>query len=737
MDRLVLPETHGIPTVEEILARPEVPLPPEGQAIVRRAYEMAQKCHENQQRKSGDPYFLHCARVALHIAELVNDPATIAAGLLHDVIEDCAMTVDKLNAQFPPPIAELVDGVSKISTLNFSSDTEHQVSNLRKMILAMARDVRVVLIKLCDRLHNMQTLEHLVPIRQKAIAQTTLDIYAPLANRLGMTRIRAQLEDLSMRYLYPQAYSRLMKKMAVRQQRDQLIVDRTRDILKGHLEEAKIPAEINGRRKHLWSLYQKMQRQGLRFEEVHDILAVRVITDTVTECYEILGIVHSNWKPLTGRFKDYIAAPKENGYRSIHTSIIGEEGEITEIQIRTHEMHEIAEEGIAAHWKYKEKGSAKDGGNWSSEEKRLVWLRQLVDWLQDVHDPSEFMSELKRDVFEASVFCYTPRGDIIEIPRGSTALDLAYRIHSHLGTHCAGAKVNHRMASIRTVLNTGDIVEIITSKSSHPTADWLQIAQTGRARNKIRHYLKTVQRDEFLELGHRSLMESVRSHFGSSVDEDKVKEILQGALKPLNVTDYEDLLVEIGCGTIKVASLIHRLDLTLRPAQPRRLPKAVRKSNKKVKDVVLVDGMAGTVTRMAMCCAPLPGDEIVGFITQGRGISVHRADCAALQRIREFSVDYYNRVVDVAWGDASHLLQKAAVRLICHDRKGLLSDISSAITQLNVNIVGSHSASQMRDNRAIIKLVMLIESSEQLNTILSRLGNIPGVLSLSRVVHPK
>ncbi|MCL5271569.1 MAG: HD domain-containing protein, partial [bacterium] len=391
MDRLELPELTGVPTVDEILDRLEAPIAPDGIEVVRRAYELARQAHEGQKRKSGDPYFLHCARVAWLLAGLVNDYPTIAAGLLHDTIEDCGLTVDKLAALFPPPVAELVDGVTKISTLNFSSDQEHQVVNLRKMILAMARDVRVVLIKLCDRLHNMQTLQYLSPLRQRAIAQTTLDIYAPLANRLGMTLIRSQLEDISMRYLYPAQYSRLARKMAVREHRDQEIVDRTRTMLSRHLKDMGIPAEIQGRRKHLWSLYQKMQRQGLRFEEVHDILAIRIITDTVTECYEILGVVHSLWKPLTGHFKDYIANAKENGYRSIHTSIIGEESEVTEIQIRTHEMHRIAEEGIAAHWRYKEMG-ASSNASWGDEEKRLAWLRQLVDWLADVHDPSEFMS---------------------------------------------------------------------------------------------------------------------------------------------------------------------------------------------------------------------------------------------------------------------------------------------------------------------------------------------------------
>ena len=738
MDRLALPETKGIPTVEEIVGRMESPPTPQGVDLIRRAYEMAERCHADQKRKSGDPYFLHCSRVAWLLAGLVNDPATVAAGLLHDVVEDCEIPVEKVASQFSKSVAELVDGVTKISSLNFSTDQENQAGNLRKMILAMARDVRVVLIKLCDRLHNMQTLQYLLPNRQKAISQTTLDIYAPLANRLGMTRMRVLLEDLSMRYLYPAAYTKLAKKMAVRQDRDQRIVDHARELLATRLEQAGIPADIQGRRKHLYSLYIKMQRQGLRFDEVHDILAIRVVTDTIAECYEILGIVHSIWKPLAGKFKDYIAAPKENGYRSVHTSVIGEDGEVLEIQIRTREMHRIAEEGIAAHWKYKELGKSSTGdGQFATEEKKLAWLRQLVEWLQDVKDPSEFMKELKHDVFEASVFCYTPKGDIIELQRGATALDLAYRIHSDLGMHCVGVKINNRMGSIRSEIQTGDIVEIIASKAAHPTPDWLHIAQTGRARNKIRHWLKENQHDEFLERGRRSLVEAVRARFGSQLDAERVRELLLPHLKTIfAVASYDELLVEVGFGTIKVTSLIGRLEKAVAPV-PAPKPTIRKDTHKKSKDVVLVEGMAGAIIKMARCCGPIPGDAITGYITQGRGISVHRADCKALEHVRGRTPHFDGRIVEVQWGDASHQLQKAAVRIVCQDRKGLLAEITAAITQLNVNIVGAHTASNMRDNRAILKLVMLIEGSEQLNMILNRLETIPGIISLSRVVHDR
>ncbi|MCE5229158.1 bifunctional (p)ppGpp synthetase/guanosine-3',5'-bis(diphosphate) 3'-pyrophosphohydrolase [bacterium] len=735
MDRLILPEPQGLPTVEDILGRMDPRPNDEAGALIRKAYERAREDHEKQLRKSGEPYFAHPARVAWLLAGLVNEPVTVAAGLLHDTIEDCGETYESLKAQFGEEVATLVDGVTKISTLTVQTDQEHQVVNLRKMILAMARDVRVVLIKLCDRLHNMQTLEHLPLARRRAIAQATMDIYAPLANRLGMIRMRTHLEDLAMRHLHPAAFANLKKKMEVRSKRDQEIVDTTRQMLSEELKARGIPAIIQGRRKNLYSLFRKMQRQGLSFDEVHDIIAIRVITDSITECYDILGIVHSLWKPISGRFKDYIATPKENGYQSIHTSIIGVQNEVVEIQIRTREMHHVAEEGIAAHWKYKEGGAAAPVKGWQNDEKRLQWLRQLVDWLQEVRDPSEFMTDLKTDVFETSVFVYTPKGDIIEVPRGATALDLAFRIHSQLGLQCAGVRINNRMMSIRTELKTGDIVEIITNKNAHPTPDWLQFAQTGRARNKIRHWLKESQHEEFLERGRHLLMEGVRARFGNNVGEDQVEEILKPTLRSFNVPTWEDLLVELGCGTLRGGSLLGRLGQVLHPPEQKRIPRAIRRG--RAGAIVLVDGMDGAVTRMARCCSPLPGDDIIGFITQGRGISIHKADCVSLARIRERSTDFNNRVVPVEWGDASNLMQKVTLRIVCQDRKGLLSDVSAAITQLAVNIVGAHTSSNLREGRAILKFILLIKDTEELNTVLNRLATIPGVLSLSRTVHEK
>jgi GTP pyrophosphokinase len=732
VDLLILPESAGIPQVEDILGHMDAPPTPEGADLIRRAYDFARRSHDGQFRKSGEPYFSHCARVGWLLAGTVNDPSTVAAGLLHDTVEDCGVGVDKLNLLFGETVASLVDGVTKISALRFSTDQEHQVENLRKMFLATARDIRVVLIKLFDRLHNMQTLEFLPPARQRAIAQSTLDVFAPLANRLGMARVRALLEDLSMKYLHPQAYRELMEKIAGRRDFDQRIVDSSRELLQKRLEEQHIPAEVQGRSKHLYSIHQKLLRQGMTFEEVYDILGVRIVTDTIQECYEILGVVHTIWKPISGRFKDYIASPKENGYQSIHTTVIGVESQITEVQIRTRRMHRIAEEGIAAHWKYKESGS--ETAVRAADEKRLNWLRQLVDWLKDVRDPSDFVDDLKRDVFQDTVFCYTPAGDIMEMPRGATGLDLAFRIHTQLGFTCSGARINGRMASIRTVIQTGDVVEILTSKSAHPTLDWLQFARTGRARNKIRGWLKANRHDEFLERGRRMLFEQVRARFDSTVDETRIVEILTPSFKQLQVESFNDLLVEVGCGTVKLSSVLGRIEQVTRPPTQRRLPRHTRRP-RRGGDAVLVDGMDGAVVRMAGCCSPLPGDPIVGFITQGRGISVHKENCRSLANIRRRTPDFDNRTAPVEWGGAGRNLQKVAIRLMCNDRKGLLSDVSAAITQLGINITATESNSNLRENRAIIKIQILVESVDQLNSILNRLASVPGVQSLSRVVH--
>ncbi len=717
-------------TVDEILARVDPPLTAEGARQVRKAYEIAEKAHEGQLRRSGEPYFSHCVGVTMLLADLVADWPTLAAGLLHDTIEDCGFTPKHIHSLLPDPVADLVDGVSKISKLNFSSDRERQAGNLRKMIMAMARDVRVLLIKLCDRLHNMRTLNYLEPAKQKLIATGTLEIYAPLAKRLGVQKIGSELEDLCLSYIHPALYRGLAEHIERNKERYQTIINKTKTILESSLAKAHVHATVAGRLKHIYSTYQKMLRQGLNLNEIHDLIAMRIITDTVAETYEALGIVHSRWKPVEGKFNDYIAAPKPNGYQSLHTTVIGVDGEIIEIQIRTQAMHKLADQGVAAHWKYKEEGSNETAE--AAESEKLLWLRQLVDWLQDVRDPQEFMAAVKQDVFEASVFCYTPRGDVIEMPNDSSVLDFAYRIHTEIGHQCAGAKVNHKMVPLRTILKTGDIVEIVTSKSSHPTPDWLHIATSGRAKNKIRHWLKTHDREFYLERGRSMFTEHLRVRSPSFRIRDAMEK-LELEAKHFSLSDAEDVLIEIGFGTIKPAVAVARI---LPPDTAPPPPKRVAPGKKKAApESILVEGMPGAITRMAGCCAPKPGDPILGFITLGRGISIHRADCKSLERSRQLQDDSGRRVVGVQWNDGTPPLLQATIRVVCQDRKGLLTDVTQAVTQLGVFILAAHTLSNLKTNQAILKLTVQVQDEGTLNTLLKRLESVPSVRSLRRIIH--
>lgn len=723
------------PSVEELLARVKPPLSERHAGYVRGAYELAERAHRGQKRKSGDPYFLHCVSVAMLLADLVSDWPTLAAGLLHDTMEDCGVTEEDIRAVCPDPAAELVEGVTKIGSIHFSSAQEHQASNLRKMILAMARDVRVVLIKLCDRLHNMRTLEHMDPERQVRIARVTSEIYAPLAKRLGIERIARELEDLSMRYLHPTLYRRLNQHLERNKERYLETIRQMTEDLESALREAGVEARVSGRLKHIYSLFEKMRKNALELEEIHDLIAVRVITKSVSDCYNVLGLVHTQWKPLEGRFKDYIASPKPNGYRSLHTTLIGRGGDLCEIQIRTKEMHEAAEQGVAAHWKYKE-----DGGSKAFEEqeaRNVAWLRQLIDWLSDIRDPDEFMAAVKQDVYEASIFCYTPKGDVIELHRGSTVLDFAYRIHTEVGNHCAGARVNHKMVSLRTQLKTGDIVEIITNKTAHPTRDWPRIAGTNRARNKIRHWLKTNDREYYLERGRSMVMNEARPKL-PEFNEGRTLELLDQIADQFQLASAEDVLVEAGFGTIKTGSIVSKLaelegGAPAPPKAPARRPRRPPKPGE-----ILVEGIPGALTRLAQCCHPQPGDPIVGFVTQVRGISIHHRDCPSFTHTREMKPDANKRVVSVEWADGSHAPRmKVAIRVVCQDRQGLLSDITRVINQFDVSITSTNSQSNLRMSRAIIKMTILSPGEDELNNLLRRIEEVPSVMSVSRVVHSR
>ena len=690
--------------------------------LIENAYHFAQEAHGGQKRASGEPYFSHCLAVSELLADLKMDPASISAGLLHDILEDTAVTYDLLKGEFPEPIPQLVHGVTKISTINFRTDREKQAENLRRMMLAMAKDIRVIIIKLCDRLHNMRTLEYLPSHKQILIARDTLDIYAKLANRLGMTRIRSELEDLAMKYLYPQEYQELMEKTRHRAPMREELIRRTKQVLKQEIKNRGIPAQIEGRTKHIYGIFQKMRRQQITFEEIYDLTALRIITDTLEQCYDILGLVHSLWRPVPKRLRDYIALPKENLYQSLHTTVIGLDGEVTEIQIRTRNMHRVAEEGIAAHWKYKE---GKPGA--SDMDMRLQWLRQLIEWIKDIQNPDDFMNALQQDVFADIVFCFTPRGDVVELPRGSTPLDFAYHIHTEVGNSCIGARVNKKYVSLKTPLDNGEVVEIITSKNAHPSRDWLDLVKTSRARSKIKHYLKTKEFDQNARLGRDLLQKSLKTR-NLSLSHELIREQMESVIKGFRVNSLDELFFEIGFGSILPQDVALRF-----------LRKAPKKKKKKPREKkprgIIVQGLHDTFVRYAKCCNPIPGDPIEGFITRGRGISIHKSDCPSLLRLKNDPMGDSSRIVKVSWDNDNLPRRRVNLRVVARDRTGLLKDICGIISQMGINLQESHSKVISQRNQAIFRFMIAIDDTTQLNDLLNRIKNVRGVLSISRTVR--
>jgi GTP diphosphokinase / guanosine-3',5'-bis(diphosphate) 3'-diphosphatase len=688
--------------------------------MLRRAYEFARNAHQDQKRANGDPYIYHCIEVAKILADRRMDAQTIAAALLHDTVEDCNVKHGQLAEEFGPDIADLVEGVTKISALHFGSRREQQVENLRKMILAMAKDIRVIIIKLADRLHNLRTLKYLPPEKQIKISQDTMDIYAPLANRLGMTRIKSELEDGAMYFLHPDEYREISRLVALKRAEREALVQKSIEILRTELDANGIKADIQGRSKHLHSIYLKMDKQHLAFDEIYDLIGLRVICESVGACYDILGIVHNMWRPIHGRFKDYIAMPKENMYQSLHTTVVGLGGERLEIQVRTAEMHKFAEEGIAAHWKYKEGRK----GRHDMEEK-LLWLRRLTDWLNDVHDPSEFMDALKKDVFSDTVFCFTPAGDVIELPSGSTPLDFAYHIHSNIGETCVGAKVNKKIVPLRYTLQNGDFVEIITSKNGHPSADWLDIVKTSRARTKIKHYLKTKNFQENIEHGRDMLAKSLRAR-NIRIDWDEIQQKLLPLLKSFKVNSFDELLGEVGFGGLMAQNVILRAYPDA-PEAPRQAPrKGVRK---KASSGVIIEGLTNTMIRYAACCSPVPGDPIVGFVTIGRGVTIHNKNCPNLRSAINNNGSS-EKLVQADW-DMQHLpVRRVSIRVECIDRKGLLADVTGTITSMNIFILESKTKSKA--DVAILKFLIEVRDLAQLNHLMNQLKQVKGVIDLSR-----
>lgn len=706
-------------------------------ALVQKAYEFSEKAHSGQIRRSGEPYISHPLGVAAILADLHLDLACVATGLLHDTVEDTQVTLSDIEREFGKTIAELVDGVTKISKMKFRNTHEKQGENIRKMIVAMGKDVRVVLVKLADRLHNMRTLNHMAPDKQVRIAQETLDIYAPLAGRLGIMALKVELEDLSFRYSRPDGYYQLAQKIAMKKQERERYIDNTRRFLISELNQrTKAKFEVYGRPKHLYSIFKKMQVRALDYEQIYDVLAFRVTVGTVSECYEVLGHVHALWKPIPGRFKDFIAMPKVNNYQSLHTTVIGPEAERIEIQIRTREMHLIAEKGIAAHWKYKEGTKAPVG-----EEEKIEWLRDLVTLHQQVRNPDEFLETIKTDLWEAEIYVFTPNGDVRELPDGATAVDFAFSVHTDVGNTCAAARVNGKLVPLRTKLHSGDTIEIITNANQRPSKDWLKFCVTNRAKSKIRWYVKEEQRRRSIELG-REILEKDLRKFGHSLQK-AMKETpeLKEKLQALGANDPDDLYAHVGYGKLVTKDVIEKLFPGSKPVEeekkgllPSFMQRVVRSAANKArrtKSIIRVDGMDDMLVRFGKCCNPIPGDPITGFISRGRGITIHKSDCE-----RAFEVEDARRI-DVEWSvnSAPEGVERVVrVRVVSQDLPGLLKSMSEAFAARNINI---HNAQirTTKDKKAICVFDVAVRDTSQLSQVMQDLQKINGIIGVTRVTH--
>jgi GTP pyrophosphokinase len=693
--------------------------------LVERAYRFSEARHRGQQRASGEPYLSHPLEVARLLASFKMDTVTVTAGLLHDVLEDTETTKQDLERDFGGEIAELVDGVTKLGKLAFSSREERQAENFRKMLVAMARDLRVLLIKLADRLHNMRTLDYLPPEKARKIAQETLDIYAPLAHRLGMAKVKAELEDLALRSLQPDAYQDLQKRVAKRRLERETDINQVIAFIERKLSEVGIESQIRGRPKHFFSIWKKMHDQGREFEGIYDLTAVRVITGSVRDCYAALGVIHSLWKPVPGRFKDFIAMPKVNMYQSLHTTVIGPKGEPVEIQIRTPEMHRIAEDGIAAHWLYKEKKTSGKAQKDKVDES-LVWLRQLMEAQQDTADPKEFLDNVRVDLFPDEVYVFTPKGDVKALPDGATPIDFAYAVHTQVGEHCVGAKVNGKLVPLRTALKQGDIVEVVTSPNQHPSRDWLKFVKSTRARNKINQWLKVQERARSIELG-RELFErearKYRQNPATLLDGDEMRKLAAD----LGVPGVDDVLANIGYGRSSVQQILNKVAPNASLEAPEK-PKAVP-ARPKAEQGVRIRGVDDLLVRFAKCCNPLPGDQIVGFITRGRGLTAHTRDCLTVVK----SVLDRERLINVEWDIDEPATRPVRIAVyIGRDRPGLLAEITGAISSRNGNITKAEVI-VTDDRRGTNNFVIEVADLRQLQDIMGAIRDISDVVNVERV----
>ncbi|KPU44985.1 GTP pyrophosphokinase [Oxobacter pfennigii] len=702
--------------------------------IIKKAFAFSEEAHKTQVRESGEPYVTHPIHVAGILVELGLDTCTVAAGLLHDVIEDTKYTYDDIKENFNEEIAYLVDGVTKLGRIEYKTKEEQQADNIRKMLLAMAKDIRVILIKLADRLHNMRTLKYLPQEKQKSKAKETLEIYAPIAHRLGISKIKWELEDLSLRYLHPAEYYELVEKVAHKRTEREEYLEQVITTLRDRLDSAGIKSDIDGRPKHFYSIYKKMVFKNRNFEQIFDLLALRIIVDSVRDCYAALGIVHTLWKPIPGRFKDYIAMPKPNMYQSLHSTVIGPEGQPFEVQIRSWDMHRTAEYGIAAHWKYKEGSDQED-----AFDKKLVWLREILEWQDDTRDPKEFMDGLKIELFTDEVFVFTPKGSVIDLPVDSTPIDFAYRIHTDIGNKCIGAKVNGKMVPLDYKLRTGDIVEIQTTSSGRgPSRDWLKIVKSSQAKNKIMQWFKKQNREENASKGKEILEKEIKRQ-GYNYSDLAKQEWMEIVLKRFNVQQVDDLFSAIGYGGISPNQVITRLkdeyNKTVKQESNdwRALEKAAqeKQAQKKKKEStagVEVKGADNIMIRFSKCCSPVPGDEIVGYVTKGRGVSIHRKDC---QNIIEQLSQNDEKMIEVSWAKVHGTEYQADVQIEANDRQGLLAEITNILT-LSKTLVRAINARTSRDGMAFISLTLQINGTEQLEKIMKDFRKISGIKDVYR-----
>jgi guanosine-3',5'-bis(diphosphate) 3'-pyrophosphohydrolase len=692
--------------------------------VIARAYRFSEKHHEGQKRASGEEYIAHCVEVAKIVTDLHLDTTSIAAALVHDVVEDTLVTLDDLRAELGDELTNIVDGVTKIGKVTFSSNTEQQVENYRKLLLSMAHDARVIVIKLADRLHNMRTLEHLRPDKRRRIALETREIYAPLAHRLGMAQIRWELEDLCFKHLEPDAYKDLAKKVSQRRLEREDRIEALRGPLEDELKIAGIPCEVYGRPKHLWSIHRKMMQRNKPYEEIYDLMAIRVVTDNVANCYHALGVIHNRWTPLQERFHDYIATPKSNMYRSLHTTIFGPGGRLYEIQIRTQDMHRTAEYGIAAHWKYKE--GDKRGDN--EVDEKLSWFRQVLEWQQDTREPEEFLEFLRIDLFQDEIFVFTPKGDVKQLPKGATPIDFAFAVHTEVGLHCAGARVNGRIAPLARELKNGDTVDIIRDPRQKPSRDWLAFVKTARARQKIRQWVKNEESSSAVGLGKELFERELRK-----LRKDKPTEaMMQKAAEALNLPNFDYVYAALGRGELGPSTIMKELWPDQETPLQERAPTAFERLVDKVRGTgkgVRIQGLGDLMVRYSQCCQPVPGDSVIGYITRGRGISIHRADCPNVLNLGE----HPERRVEIEW-EAEHG-DRFFVRLIIEgdDRRGLLSDIATSITDTGTNI--SSAEITAGEGGMTGSFVVEVQDLTHLKKVMKSIRRVAGVIGVERREH--